>query len=63
MCYLCLQDDPFSFKPMTDIYRKRQRAAEIKELLKMAQEVKTCNTADITVKKLKEEQYELSRSM
>lgn len=63
MCYLCFNNDPFSFQPLTDNYRKRQRLIAIKEMLKTAEELHTCNVADITVKKLKEEQYLLSREM
>ena len=64
MCYLCLlQDDPFSFKSPSTSERKRQRLMEIKNLLKAAENVNTCDVADIEVKKLKEEQYVLSREM
>ena len=63
MCYLCFQNDPFSFKPVNDIHRKRQRILDIKAMLKTAEELHTCNVADITVKKLKEELYSYSREM
>jgi len=64
MCYLCfLQDDPFAFKPPTTAERKRHRLQEIKNLLKKAEELQTCDVADIEVKKLREEQYVLSREM
>ena len=63
MCYLCLKDDPFAVKPLTTIHRKRQRAVEIKQLLKEAEEHPTCHVGDATVEKLREEQYRLSRDM
>jgi hypothetical protein len=63
MCYLCLKDDPFATKPLTDIHRKRQRAMEIKVLLKEAEEHRLCDIGDVTVERLKEEQYKLSRDM
>lgn len=63
MCYLCLKDDPFAVKPLTNIHRVRQRAAEIKVLLKEAEEHDTCNIGDATVTRLKEEQFKLSRDL
>lgn len=63
MCYLCLKDDPFAVKPLTTIHRVRQRAAEIKQLLKEAEEHDTCHIGDATVAKLREEQFKLSRDL
>ena len=63
MCFLCLKDDPFAVKPLTDIQRKRQRAAEIKKLLREAEGYNVCDIGDATVNRLKEEQYRLSREL
>lgn len=63
MCYLCLKDDPFTMKPLMTIHNKRQRAIEIKVLLKEAEEHETCYIGDATIARLKEEQYKLSRDM
>jgi hypothetical protein len=63
MCYLCLKDDPFAVKPMTTIYRKRQRAVEIKVLLREAEQHSLCHIGDATVDKLKEEQYKIAREL
>ena len=60
---MCLKDDPFAVKPMTDIHRKRQRMVEIKFILKEMEDRFLCDIGDVTVERLKEEQYKLSREM
>ena len=63
MCYLCLKDDPFAVKPLTTSDRIKRRALEIKQLLKEAEEREMCHIGDATIKRLKDEQYELARQL
>lgn len=63
MCYLCLKDDPFAVKPLTTVDRIKQRALEIKFLLREAEEHDKCHIGDATIERLKQEQYELARQL
>lgn len=72
MCYLCLNDNPFAIiDPATrSLQSKKERAAEIKNLLKMLEEhfnepglIVSCKDGLEEIKKLKEEQYRLSREI
>jgi len=63
MCYLCLKDDPFAIKPLTTLDRVKQRALEIKVMLREAEEQELCHIGDGTVERLKKEQYELARQL
>lgn len=64
MCYLCLKDNPFDVSTgASDLQRKRERAQEIKRLLQEVEEQHLCHIGDVTVERLREEQYNLSREL
>jgi hypothetical protein len=65
MCYLCLQDNPFAIiDPATrNASDKKERAAEIKLLLKDLESYSACEDGAKKIDKLKEEQYKLSRDI
>ena len=63
MCYLCLEDFFSLEMPKTKEKKAKERALEIKQLLKSAEETGVCNEGDKIVDLLKEEQYKLSREM
>ena len=64
MCTLCLKDDVFGAPHDSSSLRyKRERALEIKQLLKEAEDDTLCYIGDVTVERLKEEQYKISRDM
>lgn len=64
MCYLCLKDNPFDVSTnSSDLQHKRERALEIKRLLQEAEEQRLCHIGDVTVERLREEQYNLSREL
>ncbi len=63
MCYLCLQDNPFEIKHSKDFSteKKKDRLAAIKQILRAAEDNFVCELGEEEVKKLKEEQYKISR--
>lgn len=66
MCYLCSKDDPFrndSMRRSMQLDEKKRRAKEIKSILRDIDEDTTCNIGDETVKRLREEQRELAKSL
>lgn len=65
MCYLCLQQNPFKIEdPNTrKLSSKKERAAEVKILLKEYEGYKACQDGALEIDKLKEEQYQLSRDI
>jgi hypothetical protein len=64
MCYLCLKNDLFNSLPPSKTERNKQRALEIKNLLKDAETSSNlCESANQEVEKLKEEQYKLAREL
>lgn len=63
MCYLCLADQFRLEMPKSKVEKSKDRAAEIKKLLKMQEENVVCGEGDKVVEILKEEQYKLSRDM
>ena len=64
MCYLCLRDNPFDVTDHTSpSATKRIRAAEIKRLLKDAEDWALCDEGDERVERLKDEQSRISREL
>lgn len=65
MCYLCTKDDPFqnASQRRSQLDEKKRRAAEIKNILRDIDEDTMCHVGDETVKRLREEQRELARSL
>lgn len=64
MCYLCLQNNPFSIpSDVSKTINKKERAAEIKMLLKELESDTVCENGNKEVELLKEEQYKLSREI
>lgn len=64
MCYLCLKNDLFNSLPPSKTERNKQRALEIKALLKDAEaSTNLCQSATQEVEKLKEEQYKLAKEI
>lgn len=63
MCYLCLSDQFIVEAPKNKIKRNKERALEIKKLLKVAEESLACNDGNKLIESLKEEQYKLSREI
>jgi hypothetical protein len=62
---MCLKDNIFDGRNTTDEQRKRQRAAQVKLLLDEAESKRgtTCFMGDAAVNLLREEQYQLARSL
>lgn len=59
-----MKDDPFKAPAeASTISRKRARALEIKRLLREAEEHNLCYIGDVTVDRLKIEQYSLAREL
>ncbi len=63
MCYLCLSDQFIIEVPTNKTKRNKERALEIKKLLKAAEESLACNDGNKIIESLKEEQYKLSREI
>jgi len=64
MCYLCLSDQFIIEAPKSKTKKSKERALEIKKLLKMAEESSlACNDGNKLIESLKEEQYKLSREI
>ena len=66
MCYLCLRDNPFAVTDhRSSSATKRARVAEIKEILKDVSEGEygLCDEGEECVRRLKYEQYMLSREL
>jgi hypothetical protein len=65
MCHLCLADFFQLEMPKTKIKKVKERALEIKHLLKIAEDTSdtVCDEGNKVVEILKEEQYKLSREM
>lgn len=65
MCFLCLKDNPFANKNPSTRDAHKARAAEIKELIREAEEKENdmCFVGDATIELLKKEQYELARQL
>jgi hypothetical protein len=65
MCYLCLQQNPFGIEDLSQkkVEVKKARAKLIKELLEFYAQERLCEDGEEEIEKLKEEQYEISRSI
>jgi hypothetical protein len=63
MCYLCLADQFRLEAPKSKLEKSKERALEIKRLLKIAEESSVCGEGNKVIGILKEEQYKLSREM
>lgn len=66
MCFLCMKDNPFANRGVSTLVAKRERALEIKQLIREAEESghdKMCHIGDATVELLKQEQYELAKDL
>lgn len=64
MCYLCQNSSPFSpVNRASPTQRKRERALEIKKILKEAEEAGHCPFGETVLEALKREQYRLSQEM
>ena len=63
MCYLCLADQFRLEAPKSKTKSSKERALEVKKLLKLAEEDLVCSEGDKVVEILKEEQYRLSREI
>jgi hypothetical protein len=63
MCYLCLADTFQLEAPKNKLVKSKDRAAEIKRLLKLTEKDPVCDEGDKVIDLLKEEQYKLSQEM
>jgi hypothetical protein len=63
MCYLCLRDTFQLEMPRTNVVKAKERALELKKILKLVEDEYVCEEGDKVVEILKEEQYKLSRDM
>lgn len=63
MCYLCLRDTFQLEMPRTNVIKAKERALELKKILKLVEDEYVCEEGDKVVEILKEEQYKLSRDM
>jgi hypothetical protein len=65
MCYLCLADTFHLEAPKSKVEKTKDRALEIKRLLKLAEDTSdtVCGEGNKVISILKEEQYKLSREM
>jgi hypothetical protein len=63
MCYLCLEDMFRLEMPKSKTETAKEKALEIKRLLKIAEDEEVCGMGSKVVEILKEEQYKLSREM
>jgi len=65
MCYLCLKDDIFVERRLSDAQLLRERAAHIKSMIREAEENKErmCYVGDAAVELLKKEQYEIAKKL
>jgi hypothetical protein len=63
MCYLCLADQFRLEMPKSKTERLKDRALEIKQLLRQAEQNSVCGEGNKVIQILKEEQYKLARSI
>ena len=65
MCYLCLKNDQFVVRPISQREKKLARAAELKKLLRAIDDATdlTCDHGDAVVDALRNEQYMLAREL
>ena len=64
MCYLCMSYNPSAvFNDRSTPSYKRTRAIELKQLIRLAEEITVCGSGDEALSLLKEEQYRLSREL
>jgi hypothetical protein len=63
MCYLCLRDTFQLEMPRTNVVKAKERALELKKILKLVEDEYVCEEGNKVVEILKEEQYKLSRDM
>lgn len=63
MCYLCLADEFRLVMPKSTLDKNKDRAVEIKGLLKLVETSEVCDEGNKVIEILKEEQYKLSREM
>jgi hypothetical protein len=63
MCYLCLVDQFHLAVAPSKLDKSKERALEIKSLLKIAETDEVCDEGNKVIDILKEEQYKLSREM
>ena len=63
MCYTCLRRNTFDIPIVNTTQSKKNRAAEIKELIKQLEIYTVCESGQITLNQLKEEQYALAKEI